>query len=768
MRIRTLVALVALVSSAAGSAFASSCPVLTASQLACQKGVAKAGAKYSKTALKTIEKCLQAIQSGKLTGNPATVCLGTSPSDASTATKMTKAAQKVGEAVPKACNDTDAAAFQDANLGTGAACAPTAAGLATCLVSNMLGHVTSAAGAAYGTVVASADKGVQKCQKILGKESAKFVKTKLKAVQRCLDTRNEACGSASPVVRCLAPQAGGPAAETALLSTVATAETKLRAKIAKACTDTQVAALDACGNDVAGVSNCLVCAHGNAADLLAADQNGSVHAVTPASTAAAAANAANAEDTILLEPGSYVEEVTLKDSGLTVKGVKDCVSGARAVFTPPNASSLYGVQHCGSLVPSCTDISDNVLLQGFEVNDYLENDIYNVGVDGITYRDMVTRGPGVNGRARYGVFPVGSHDVLVEDCLVTGISDAGIYVGQSDGIIVRNNEVHDSVAGIEIENSANAEVYGNYAHDNAGGILVFKLPFYLNQTSNCHDIHDNRALNNNGPNYGSGTVGLVPPGTGMLILSNDSGIFQNNTVTGNKTIGVSVVDQQILNLLFDPDPFDTLSANQDVNDNAFVGNTITGNGFDPDSAVAAFAADVVFAPLAASGNCQNGNTYNTDVGNAFTNLPACPGAVSPRPGCPFVATTTTTTTTSASSTTTSTTLPWTFAAQVQPLLATNCAGCHGGPATAQYAGLKDLDDPALAYAHIVNVVSTELPTMDRIEPGNHALSYLWNKINGTQLDVGGAGVRMPQFGPYLSQSDIDGIAGWIDAGALNN
>src|SRR5262249_50725220 len=55
MRIRTLVALVALTSGAAGSAGASSCPVLSPSQLACQKGVAKAGAKYSKTALKTIE-----------------------------------------------------------------------------------------------------------------------------------------------------------------------------------------------------------------------------------------------------------------------------------------------------------------------------------------------------------------------------------------------------------------------------------------------------------------------------------------------------------------------------------------------------------------------------------------------------------------------------------------------------------------------------------------------------------------------------------------
>src|SRR5262249_18908396 len=162
---------------------------------------------------------------------------------------------KVTEAVPKACSDGDAAAFQKDNLGTGAACAPTAAGLAACLVANMRKHVQDAAQAAYGAVVASTAKGGQKCQKILGKECAKVVKSKLKAVQQCLETRNAACGATSPLVRCFAPQSGGQPAEIALLAAVATAESKLRAKIAKACTDTQVAALDACGDDVASVSD---------------------------------------------------------------------------------------------------------------------------------------------------------------------------------------------------------------------------------------------------------------------------------------------------------------------------------------------------------------------------------------------------------------------------------------------------------------------------------------------------------------------------------
>ena len=67
-------------------------------------------------------------------------------------------------------------------------------------------------------------------------------------------------------------------------------------------------------------------------------------------------------------------------------------------------------------------------------------------------------------------------DVLVEGCVVSGAKDAGIYVGQSRDIIVRNNEVFHNVAGIEIENSTGADVYGNTAAGNTGGILVFNMP----------------------------------------------------------------------------------------------------------------------------------------------------------------------------------------------------------------------------------------------------------------------------------------------------
>ena len=75
--------------------------------------------------------------------------------------------------------------------------------------------------------------------------------------------------------------------------------------------------------------------------------------------------------------------------------------------------------------------------------------------------------------------PVKSENILIDHCIAIGASDAGIYVGQSKNIIVRNSEAFHNVAGIEIENSFYADVYNNYTHDNTGGILVFDLPDLL-------------------------------------------------------------------------------------------------------------------------------------------------------------------------------------------------------------------------------------------------------------------------------------------------
>lgn len=101
-------------------------------------------------------------------------------------------------------------------------------------------------------------------------------------------------------------------------------------------------------------------------------------------------------------------------------------------------------------------------------------------------------------------------------------------------------------------------------------------------------------------------------------------------------------------------------------------------------------------------------------------------------------------------------------AAVDTILQRSCAtyGCHAGPEL--NTGL-DLSS-GQAYANLVNVASAEVPSMDRVEPGDASNSYLIAKLAGTQEAVGGSGDRMPSpFG--LSQSELDLITAWVNAGA---
>ena len=219
--------------------------------------------------------------------------------------------------------------------------------------------------------------------------------------------------------------------------------------------------------------------------------------------------------------------------------------------------------------------SDGVTLTQFTVQETPGDGIRANDVDGIVFRDVAVlwaaQASGENGA--YGLYPVQSRNVVIDRCLVAGARDAGIYVGQSSGIVVRDSEAHSNVAGIEIENSTDAEVFGNYAHDNAGGLLVFNLPELPVQDGARANVHDNRVENNNGVNFGApgSVVAIVPRGTGILVLASDDNEIHHNTITGNHGVGVALVS-------YIPDLFGEYA---DPNFNAYpVGNHIHDNTFE--------------------------------------------------------------------------------------------------------------------------------------------------------------------------------------------
>ncbi len=110
----------------------------------------------------------------------------------------------------------------------------------------------------------------------------------------------------------------------------------------------------------------------------------------------------------------------------------------------------------------------------------------------------------------------------------------------------------------------------------------------------------------------------------------------------------------------------------------------------------------------------------------------------------------------------------TLSQDVQPIFTGNCAstGCHAGSDPKEGMSLGE----GLAFSNVVNVAARQLLSMNRVTPNQPDNSYLVHKVQGTHLDVdvGGSGSRMPLDRSPLSQSDIDLIRAWIQAGAQLN
>jgi hypothetical protein len=104
--------------------------------------------------------------------------------------------------------------------------------------------------------------------------------------------------------------------------------------------------------------------------------------------------------------------------------------------------------------------------------------------------------------------------------------------------------------------------------------------------------------------------------------------------------------------------------------------------------------------------------------------------------------------------------PLSYAADIQPIFDKKCTTCHSGTAPSESLTLTS----AKGFSAIVNHKSRQLPSMDLVEPGDTAKSYLWHKIAGTQTSVGGSGVKMPK-GSTMTSTQKATIEQWILDGA---
>jgi len=249
-----------------------------------------------------------------------------------------------------------------------------------------------------------------------------------------------------------------------------------------------------------------------------------------------------------------IEGITIKGQGKdkTVLSFKNQIQGAEGLLVKAN----------------------DVTLEGFTIEDSKGDGLKLLDSYGVVLRDLnITWTNGADStNGGYGIYPVACQKVLIEHCEASYASDAGIYVGQSTDVIIRDNLAHHNVAGIEIENSRNVDYYNNLAENNTGGILIFNLPDLPQAFGYNVRVHANTCRNNNFQNFSpkGGMVNTLPPGAGMLVVAHKDLEIFDNEITGHKTLGLGIISYLFTRRPFDvKNGFEPFYYNVNVHDNVF-------------------------------------------------------------------------------------------------------------------------------------------------------------------------------------------------------
>ncbi|HEY4241651.1 MAG TPA: parallel beta-helix domain-containing protein [Kofleriaceae bacterium] len=334
------------------------------------------------------------------------------------------------------------------------------------------------------------------------------------------------------------------------------------------------------GNSCSGVTGtCIEIAGGDAAGLVTA------------------ANSLSDGTTIILGAGTFhmTNAVTIRNKSIHLLG--------QGIDTTTLDFSAEPAQTNGIDV-----IGDDFLVQDLTVKDAANNAMRVEASNGVVFRRIrSTWSQQASTNGSYGIYPVKSQNVLVEDSKAENASDAGLYVGQCQNVIVRGNTVMGNVAGLEIESTEYADVYNNLATNNTGGIVTFDLP---GNPIVGHDVklHDNMIISNNGMNFApGGTVASIPVGTGTFAMAARRVEITGNTYMDNDTVDIALIS----GLALEPN-----AAAWELPTNTIVGDWM-------DSDLGLMAGDT-------AGTIVNYRTYNITVsGNTHVGSGTAPDTTDP-------------------------------------------------------------------------------------------------------------------------------------------
>ena len=190
----------------------------------------------------------------------------------------------------------------------------------------------------------------------------------------------------------------------------------------------------------------------------------------------------------------------------------------------------------------------NITIENLSIEDAAGDNLKITDSDNVIMRNIRSAWTGKvsTENGAYALYPVLCTNLIIEGCEAIGSSDAGIYVGQSKNVIIRNNKAYFNVAGVESENSSQVEIYDNEIFHNTGGLLIFNLPHLTVYGENVKAFN-NHIYDNNIRNFGvkGSIVSTVPRGTGVIIMATKEVAIFNNKIENHKTSNASIVSYEI-------------------------------------------------------------------------------------------------------------------------------------------------------------------------------------------------------------------------------
>jgi parallel beta-helix repeat protein len=342
--------------------------------------------------------------------------------------------------------------------------------------------------------------------------------------------------------------------------------------------------------------------------------------VTPGQSIQAALDAASAGDRVVVRPGTYHEPgatraVTITKSGIHLVAaphpgrpvvIEQAGTQTQGIWASPEDTldpADVELPPCGVAGTRLRDIE----VSGFTVQGFEGFGIYLACVDGFRIQ-----GNTAQRNDTYAIFPVRSSRGRMSRNTCSGtLTDACLYVGQDDDILVDHNQASDCQIGFQIENSTNVRWSHNVAKQNTAGMIVDILNGRQVTVVSDNLVVGNVLADNNRPN--SAPVGEethdILPGIGLVIDGAQRTTVKGNALEQNSLAGMTIVDFCLDRadvcgagpLDIDPNPNDTV---------------VTGNRF------AMNGVDVIYLPAAGQGNCFARNRPK-ELATGTGPLPSC-------------------------------------------------------------------------------------------------------------------------------------------------